>query len=38
MKFKLPFVLRKTYEKETNELVKDIRVLECAKICIRQKS
>ena len=31
MKFKLPFVLRKTYEKETNELVKDIRVLECAK-------
>ena len=31
MKFKLPFVLRKTYEKETNELVKDIRILEAIK-------
>ena len=31
MKIKLPFVLRKTYEKETNELVKDIRILEAIK-------
>ncbi|MBC8630285.1 hypothetical protein H8697_00990 [[Eubacterium] tenue] len=31
MKFKLPVVLRKTYEKETNELVKDIKVLESVK-------
>lgn len=31
MKIKLPFVLRKTYEKETNELVKDIKVLESVK-------
>ncbi|XTR36663.1 hypothetical protein ACQQ2T_08845 [Paraclostridium tenue] len=37
MKFKLPFVLRKTYEKETNELVKDIRVLECAKAASDKK-
>ncbi|CEN84202.1 Uncharacterised protein [[Clostridium] sordellii] len=31
MKIKLPFVLRSTYEKETSELVKDIKVLEAAK-------
>ena len=31
MKIKLPFVLRSTYEKETSELVKDIKVLETAK-------
>lgn len=31
MKFKLPVILRSTYERETNELIKDIRVLECAK-------
>ena len=31
MKFKLPFVLRKTYEKVTGELVKDIRILEAIK-------
>lgn len=31
MKIKLPFVLRSTYEKETSELVKDIKVLEATK-------
>lgn len=31
MKFKLPFVLRKTYERETRELVSDIKVLEGVK-------
>lgn len=31
MKFKLPFVLRKTYERVTGELVKDIRILEAIK-------
>ena len=31
MKIKLPFVLRSTYEKETRELVKDIKVLEATK-------
>lgn len=31
MKIKLPFVLRSTYERETSELVKDIKVLEAAK-------
>ncbi|GAA0861748.1 hypothetical protein [Paraclostridium tenue] len=37
MKFKLPFVLRKTYEKETNELVKDIRILESARSAADRK-
>lgn len=31
MKIKLPFVLRSTYEKETSELVNDIKVLEAVK-------
>lgn len=31
MKIKLPFVLRSTYDKETSELVKDIKVLEATK-------
>ncbi|CEQ04105.1 Uncharacterised protein [[Clostridium] sordellii] len=31
MKIRLPFVLRSTYEKETSELVKDIKVLEATK-------
>lgn len=31
MKIKLPVVLRSTYERETNELVTDIKVLESAK-------
>lgn len=31
MKIKLPFVLRSTYERETNELVADIKVLEGVK-------
>ena len=31
MKFKLPFVLRKTYERVTGELVKDIKVKEAIK-------
>ncbi|WP_170074482.1 hypothetical protein [Paraclostridium dentum] len=31
MKIKLPFVLRSTYERETNELVSDIKVLEGVK-------
>ncbi|KGJ48091.1 hypothetical protein KD33_16860 [Clostridium sp. NCR] len=31
MKIKLPFVLRSTYERETNELISDIKVLEGVK-------
>lgn len=37
MKIKLPFVLRSTYERETNELVSDIKVLEGVKYASDKK-
>lgn len=37
MKIKLPFVLRSTYERETNELVSDIKVLEGVKDASNKK-
>lgn len=37
MKVKLPFVLRSTYERETNELVKDIRIQESARAAADKK-
>lgn len=37
MKIKLPVVLRSTYERETNELVTDIKVLESAKSATDKK-
>lgn len=37
MKIKLPVVLRSTYERETNELVKDIKVQESAKTAADKK-
>lgn len=37
MKIKLPVVLRSTYERETSELVKDIKVLEGVKVASDKK-
>lgn len=37
MKIKLPFVLRGTYERETSELIGDIKVLESAKYATDKK-
>lgn len=37
MKIKVPFVLRSTYERETNELVSDIKVLEGVKDASNKK-
>lgn len=37
MKIKLPVVLRSTYERETSELVKDIKVQESAKSAADKK-